>query len=309
MRDLVAGDDPQIQATLAVLLAARADVLVLQGIDYDAGLAALTALAEGLGGRGLSYPYRLALRPNTGMPTGLDLDGNGRRGEARDAQGYGWFGGQGGMAILSRFPIATDAVRDFSDLLWRDLPGNRAAGVLSAEALDRLRLASVAAWDVPVVLDGGAVFNVLATHASPPVFDGPEDRNGLRNADELRFWQMYLDGWAPDGPAFDGANFALAGTLNLDPSGGEGRREALAALLAHHALQDPEPRRPGGGVQTADWDDPVPGDLRVDYILPAAGLSVTGSGVIWPEEGGGPVSAEEAALASAHRLVWVDLQF
>ena len=301
LRDLQRGDDAQIAALIAVILAARADILVLQQVDFDAEGAALAVLADALAAQGLPYPHRLALRPNTGWPTGVDIDGDGRSHRARDAHGYGRFNGQGGMAILSRHPIG--AVRDFSGLAWAELPGSAAPLVLGQEALAVLRLASVAAWDARIDLPDGP-FHILALHATPPVFDGPEDRNGYRNADELRFWQLYLDGWSPDGVAFDAQRFALMGTLNVDPAQGEGRREGVRALLDHPRLQDPVPRRPDGGTQTADWPEPTPGDLRVDYILPAAGLGVTGAGVLWPEVG---VLAEAAALASDHRLVWVDI--
>ena len=298
------GDDAQIGATVAVIASAAADVIVLQDMDFDAGGAALDALAGGLAGAGLDYPHRLALRPNTGMPTGLDLDGDGRSWRARDAQGYGFFNGQGGMAVLSRYPIGT--VRDFSGFLWADLPGSSAPAVLPEAALPVLRLATVAAWDVAIEGPGGA-FHLLTLHAGPPVFDGPEDRNGWRNADELRFWALYLDGWSPDGIPFDATDFAVIGTFNVDPAGGEGRSEGLRALLDHPRLQDVAPRRPGGGTQTADWPEPLPGDLRVDYILPAAGLEVAGAAVLWPEGEGGTLPASVAALASDHRLVWMDL--
>jgi hypothetical protein len=306
LRDILRGDDTQVAAALAVMAASDADILVLQDIDYDAEERALAELAEALAAVGPAYPHRLALRPNTGRPTGVDIDGDGRSWRARDAQGYGFFNGQGGMAILSRFPIG--AVRDFSALLWADLPGSAAPGVVPPEALPVLRLASVAAWDVAIDLPDGPL-HLLTLHATPPVFDGPEDRNGHRNADELRFWQLYLEGWAPDGPPFTAARFALAGTLNLDPDRGEGRRDALAALLSHPRLQDPVPRRPGGGTETADWDDPVPGDLRVDYILPAVGLTVTGAGVLWPRDEASAPPLSVVAAASDHRLVWVDLAF
>jgi hypothetical protein len=52
----------------------------------------------------------------------------------------------------------------------------------------------------------------------------------------------------------------------------------------------------------------VPGDLRVDYILPAVGLRVAGAGVLWPEGEAEALPASVAALASDHRLVWVDLE-
>ena len=34
--------------------------------------------------------------------------------------------------------------------------------------------------------------HVLVSHPTPPTFDGPEDRNGLRNADEIAFWKQYV---------------------------------------------------------------------------------------------------------------------
>ncbi|PWK60237.1 endonuclease/exonuclease/phosphatase family protein [Roseicyclus mahoneyensis] len=305
LRDILRGEDAQVAATVAVIAAAAADVVVLQDMDFDAGGAALTALADALAQAGIDYPHRLALRPNTGMPTGVDIDGDGRSWRARDAQGYGRFNGQGGMALLSRHPFG--AVRDFSGFLWVDLPDSAAPAVLPPEALPVLRLATVAAWDVAVEVPGGPL-HLLALHAGTPVFDGPEDRNGWRNADELRFWALYLEGWTPEGVPFAAEHFAVIGTFNVDPEGGEGRPEGLLALLEHPRLQDVVPRRPGGGTQTADWPEPEPGDLRVDYILPAAGMTVTGAGVLWPEGEEGPVAASVAALASDHRLVWVDLE-
>lgn len=304
LRDVRRGQDPQIAATIAVIAAADADILVLQDLDYDAGGAALAALAEGLAQAGAPYPHHLALRPNTGWPTGVDIDGDGQSHRARDGHGYGLFNGQGGMAILSRHPIGM--VRDFSRFLWADLPASAAPRVLSPEALAVLRLASVAAWDVAIQTPNGP-FHVLALHASAPVFDGPEDRNGHRNADELRFWAMYLEGWAPDGLPFAAKDFALIGTLNIDPDRGEGQTGPLRALLSHPRLSDPVPRRPDGGTQTADWPEPTPGDLRVDYILPAAGLTVLGAGILWPEGEEGALPATVAAAASDHRLIWVDV--
>jgi len=303
LRDIGRGEDAQIAATIAVITAAQADILVLQDMDYDAEGAALDALAAALDQAGAPYPYRFAARPNTGWPSGVDIDGDGQSHRARDAHGYGLFNGQGGMAILSRYPIG--AVRDFSRFLWADLPESAAPAVLSAQALAVLRLATVAAWDVAVDLPDGP-FHILTLHAGPPVFDGPEDRNGLRNADELRFWALYLDGWSPDGRAFDADRFAVMGTFNVDPDRGEGRRDGLRALLDHPRLQDPVPQGPDGDTPTTDWAEPI-GNLRVDYILPQAGMMLRGSGVLWPKAETGPLTASIAAAASDHRLIWVDL--
>lgn len=282
-----------------MIAAARADVLLILGLDYDLELRALDALAARVAARGVAYPYRLALRPNTGMATGLDLDGDGRRGGPRDAQGYGRFAGQGGMAVLSRRPLG--AARDASSLLWRDLPGALLPDGMPEEARAVQRLATTGFWEVPVEVPGGPVW-LLAWHATPPVFDGPEDRNGRRNHDEAAFWLRRLEGAL--GPALPD-RFALLGPANLDPTAGEGRPEALRALLAHPRVQDPAPQG-AVGLATADFSARGgPGALRVDYLLPSSALRVTGAGVLWPRPDEALRAAAEAA--SRHRLVWVDV--
>ena len=111
LRDILRDDDPQITAIAAVIAAVSPDILLLQDVDHDRDLHALRALRDRLARDGAHYPHILARRPNSGMHTGQDMDGNGRCCDARDAQGYGAFTGQGGMALLSRLPIDHDAVR------------------------------------------------------------------------------------------------------------------------------------------------------------------------------------------------------
>ena len=304
-----------MEGVAAVLGAARPDILLLTDVDWDADGAALSALAERLEEEGLRYPHRLALPTNAGRASGLDLDGNGRLGEPRDAQGYGRFARNGGMALLSRWPLGE--ARDLSDLLWRDLPGARlpvrdGQPFPSPEARDAQRLSSDGHWIVPVEAPGGRL-TLLAWDAAPPVFDGPEDMNGLRNADELALWSRVLDG--AFGPAPE--RVVILGDANLDPSDGEGLRPDMAAFLADPRLQDPRPASEGGrlaagpgqagdpSLDTADWPEDGPGNLRVDYVLPAAELRVAGAGVAWPPPGD-PL-AEAAEAAGPHRLVWVDL--
>ncbi len=274
----------------------------MQGIDYDLTGEALTRLAELAG-----YPHAFALRPNTGMPTGLDMDGDGLLGGPRDAQGYGRFSGQGGMAILSRLPIDTANVQDLSALLWQDIPDAllptvNGAPFPSAEAQAAQRLSTTGHWIVPIIGPAGR-FDVLTFHASPPVFDGPEDRNGKRNHDEIMLWLHVLDetvGMAPQGA------FVIAGDANLDPVDGSGIKSAITNLLASPMLQDVAPQG-ASGTDTADWDDPVPGNLRVDYVLPSTHWQVIDSGVLWPEPDD-PL-ANTVAAASRHHLVWVDLSY
>lgn len=315
LRDLGRDKDPQIAAVVAVIARARADVLVLQGIDWDHDWVTLKALADRLQTAGVHYPHLFTAQPNSGLATGLDLDGDGYRGGAADSQGFGAFTGRAGLAVLSKHPIDRAAVLDFTDLLWRDLPDALlprhpdGRPFPSDEALSVQRLSNTNHWVVPVILPGGDRLNLLTFQAAPPVFDGEEDRNGRRNHDEIRFWQLYLDGILGEPLA---GRVVVAGGANIDPHDGEGRHAALRALLQDPRLQDPRPSGPGAAqapdqghrgnsaLDTVDW--PGVGRLRVDYILPGAEWTVIASGVDWP------VAKNDPALdASRHRLVWVDL--
>ena len=310
VRDLADSDVPQIEAIIRILLALDADVILLTAVDYDRGGVALGLLADRLDKAGASYPHRFALRPNTGLQTGYDVDGNGRIGDPRDAQGFGLFSGQGGMAVLSRLPIDASAARDFSAYLWRDLPGALIPLGMDQGLQEVQRLATTGFWDVPILTDAGPL-HLLAWHATPPVFDGPEDRNGKRNHDEAAFWHRYLDGALPLLPA--NAPFVLLGDGNLDPADGDGLRDGIGELLRHAALQDPAPAGTHGRAEPAHEGNPALdtvlygdiGGLRLDYVLPSASLQVSGSGVLWPDPED-PLAADLAA-ASRHFPVWVDI--
>ncbi len=311
VQDIVGGDDPQIAAIVKVLAALDADVILLTAVDYDRQGVALGLLADRVGAAGQVYPYRFAFRPNTGMQTGFDVDGNGWLGDPRDAQGFGLFSGNGGMAVLSRLPIDETGAREFSDFLWRDLPGAMLPEGMEPGLIAVQRLATTGVWDVPVVTGTGTL-HLLAWHATPPVFDGPEDRNGKRNHDEAVFWSLFLAGSLPMAPP-EGA-FVLLGDGNLDPADGDGLRDGIAALLADPALQDPAPVGTHGrkepdqvgdpALDTAIYDDL--GGLRLDYVLPSAKLKVTASGVLWPAADD-PLWPDLVA-ASHHFPVWVDIE-
>lgn len=308
LRDILDGD-PQVAAVARVVARAAPDVLALTGIDHDDGLVALAALRDVLAEAGIDYPHLFAQTPNSGLASFRDLDGDGRLGEPDDAQGWGRFAGAGGMAVLSRYPLR--AVAEFDALLWAEVPGTLMTEAEQQRVGDVQRLSSTGHWIVEVAAPEGG-FDLLLYCATPPVFDGPEDRNGRRNADESLLWLHYLDGRLPVPPR-DGP-FVLLGNANLDPEDGEGRRGAIRTLLADPRLQDPRRSSPGGAasggeqrgppaLDTADWSEPAPGNLRVDYVLPSAGWKITEAGVLWPvDDGGFPVTE-----ASRHRLVWVEL--
>lgn len=311
LRDILRGEDRQIQAVVSVLVQTAPDIVALQSFDYDLTGQALKAFADALAQQGLVYPYVFAERPNTGLQTPYDLDGNGRRAEARDAQGYGRFSGQGGMAVLSRYPIAEQEVQDYTELLWKDvpdalLPEDANGPFPSQEARDIQRLSTTAHWVVPVDVPNVGRVTLLTFHASPPVFDGPEDRNGRRNHDEIMFWKHFLDGVF--GPAPD-QRYILLGDFNQDTDAGEGRKAAIRWALSDPRLQDTKPSSSGSlavtgdPYDTADWDDPEPGNLRVDYVFPSVDWQVLDAGVYWPTGDAGEV----VSRASRHRLVWVDL--
>ncbi len=296
LRDIMA-DDPQVLAAARVIAHAAPDAILLTGFDWDLDNRALTAFADLLAEQGHAMPHRHATQSNRGMATAVDLDGDGRAGQPRDAQGYGAFTGQAGLAVLSRLPIA--GVTDYSGVLWRDVPGNR---MPDSPHADIQRLSSTAHWDVALTTPAGPM-HLLALAATPPAF---EDRNPARNHDEATFWLSHL----PD------ASFAIIGNLNVDPQDGDGDPATLTALAT--VTQDPQPRGawqpPQTGPNTDQRGDPAldtaeydraPGNLRLDYILPAQGLSVVASGIIWPAPDD-PL-AEQVTLASHRKLVWVDL--
>ena len=312
LRDILK-DDVQVAAVVRVIRHVDPDVLVLGDFDFDLGGIALAALAERLD----VYPHRFSRRPNRGLHLGRDLDRDGRLGEPEDAEGYAEYAGQGGMAVLSKHAFDLPALRDFSDLAWKDLPGH----IALSDGRNPTRLSTTVHWDLPVVLPGNRRLHLWIWHGTAPVFDGPEDRNGRRNHDETALWLRYLEG---DLPVNAPEDFVLLGTANADPFDGESRADALHALLAHPRVQDPKPASVGGEVataqdggvnaehqgppamDTADWPDDGPGNLRVDYVLPAAHLPVTGAGVFWPEEAA--LLGSDVRRASRHRLVWVDIE-
>ncbi len=328
VRDLDRGKDRQITAVVQIIARLAPDILLLNSFDYDYGQVALDLFANRLKKHGVDYPYRFALVPNSGLQSGVDLNGDGRTGGAADAQGYGKFAGSKGMALLSRFPILANAARDFSTLLWRDLAGaslpqKDGAPFPSAAAQAVQRLSSKGHWDVPVRLPDGRVLHVLASNPTPPVFDGPEDRNGKRNRDEIRFWRLYLDQIKAS------VSFAIMGDLNADPRDGEGANKTIQSLLNYPRLSDPRPasngaavaaRQQGGAnkghktpakLDTVDWRDADgPGNMRVDYVLPSRDLRIAKSGVFWPAKGeaGYDLARSADAGGTRHRLVWVDVK-
>lgn len=320
------------------------DIILINEFDHDAdGEAADRFMRDYLGvsqaGQvAIDYPYRFFAPVNTGVPSGFDLDGDGRTDGPGDAWGYGTHPGQYGMLLLSRHPIDADASRTFQHLRWKDLPGalevqvpETGAPWYPAPAWEQFPLSSKSHWDVAVDTPLGRI-HVLAAHPTPPAFDGPEGRNRLRNHDEIRLWAEYIGSgeaaWLVDdagqaGRLGEDARFVIVGDYNADPVDGASHGRAIHQLLSHPRVLDYPPPRSEGGVLAAREQgeanlthrgdpahdtgnfNPRTGNLRVDYVLPSVDFEVIDSGVHWPTPDEDVLGATEA---SDHHLVWVDLR-
>jgi hypothetical protein len=351
VRDLSTPDNAQARLVAEVIQRAHPDLLLINEFDYDEGHVALDEFRTNYlevsqnGADPVEYPYAFTAPVNTGVPSGYDLDNSGGVGGPNDAYGFGFFPGQYGMAVYSRYPIDTDAVRTFQTLLWKDMPGAllpddpstpEPADWYSAEELDHVRLSSKSHWDVPVDIGANTV-HFLVSHPTPPVFDGPEDRNGTRNHDEIRFWADYLSGpkgssWITDdegrrGGLRPGSSFVIAGDMNSDPFDGDSIPGSAQQILDIPRVQAQPVPTSAGAVEaaaeqdsindehvtpaeqdTADFGEPDPGNLRVDYVLPSTDLRILDSAVFWFTSDDPLSRLTTGTLPSDHRLVHVDVR-
>ncbi|MDJ0745337.1 MAG: phytase [Xenococcaceae cyanobacterium MO_167.B27] len=321
--DLSNPDNSQAQAVAEIIQRNNPDVLLLNEFDYDATGEAIALFQEnylGVSQNGadvVEYPYVYLAPSNTGIPSGFDLDNDGTTNGAGDAYGFGFFPGQFGMVLLSKYPIDSENVRTFQNLLWKDMPDAllpddpttpEPDDWYSEEELEVFRLSSKSHWDIPVEIDREIV-HILASHPTPPVFDGEEDRNGRRNHDEIRFWADYITpgngGYIYDdegryGGLAAGERFVIVGDQNADPFDGSSTDNAILQLLDNPLVNTSVTPSSEGGIDasnrtgginethignpafdTADFNDAYPGNLRVDYVLPSQNLEITEAEVFW----------------------------
>lgn len=344
VEELTGTESEPARAAATILQTVRPHVVLVQELDHDSDGASARLfhdhyLARGQGALApLDYPYRFSPEVNTGVPSGLDIDGNGEVGGAGDAYGFGEFPGQYGFTVYSTYPIATADIRCFRTFLWKDMPGalfpddaktDAPADFWPEETTEKLRLSSKNHCDVPVDVDGTRV-HVLVAHPTPPAFDGREDRNGKRNHDEIRLWADYVtpgkgdylvddDGKA--GGLAAGSTFFVLGDQNSDPN--DGSSQAIRQLLESPLVNaKTTPRSVGaaeaaslqGGVNgshkgdpafdTGDFGDSFLGNIRLDYVLPSADVTILDAQVFWPKEGS---KARALITHSDHRAVWLDV--
>ncbi|MDP6468887.1 MAG: endonuclease/exonuclease/phosphatase family protein [Pirellulaceae bacterium] len=344
-KDLSTGSNKQAQRIAEVIQRVQPDVLLINEFDYDETGETVESFQRHYlqvsqsNQPPIQFGHSFIAPQNTGIASGLDLNGDGNTTGAGDAFGFGRFAGQYGMVVFSKLPIAKEKIRTFRTFLWKDMPAARfplapvsRQPFYSAEARAVLRLPSKSIWDLPIMC-GLQTVRLVVAHPTPPVFDGPEDRNGLRNHDEIRLLADYIDprrsNYIYDDQGRRGGLqqddlFVVAGDMNADPFDGDSRNAAIRQLLDHlrvHQGTVPSSRgavvksRMDGGANDGQRGDPAHdtsdfandlsvGNLRLDYVLASRSLQVANSGVFWPSPGD---DGHAAIAASDHRLVWIDL--
>ncbi len=356
--DLSTPANAQAATVAEIIQRMRPDVLLINEFDYDSSNTALRLFQDNYlsiphnGASPIHYGYRYTAPSNTGIPSGHDLNNNGAVGGPDDAFGFGFFPGQFGMAVYSKYPIKSRDIRTFQLFRWKDMPGALLPDDPATPAprdwyspaeLNVFRLSSKSHWDVPIRI-GDETVHFLTSHPTPPVFDGPEDRNGTRNNDEIRFWADYISPGRQSRYIYDdeghrgglkpGSRFVIAGDQNSDPLDGDSIPGSIQQLLDHPLVNTRKtPSSPGaveqnarqGGANlthrsdpkydTADFNDAAPGNLRADYVLPRKNLKIRDAGVFWPLMsdplfrlvGVFTPSLPGGFPSSDHRAVWVDL--
>lgn len=327
--ELASGENQQIKNIAEIIQLTQPDIILLNEFDYvadqakgvDAFLTNYLAKSQN-GADAIEYPYVYLAPVNTGVKVPEQAST-----KRLSHFGFGRYPGQYGMVLLSKYPIDMDKARTFQNFLWQDMPNHLMP--LEQDGTDWfpdkskqiMRLSSKSHWDLPVDVCGTEV-HILASHPTPPVFDGEEDRNGRRNFDEIRFWSDYIkadpssyhyDDSGKTGGIVPDAKFVILGDLNASNVDGDAFPGAIDNLLKHPLVNDyPAPTSAGGkenkpenkysAHHTAGWG------MRADYVLPSRNIEVTTSGVFWPEDSNKMSRlVKDRKSSSDHRLVWVEM--
>ena len=317
MADLSTPNNAQAATVAEIIQRVRPDVLLINEFDFDAArrwrrLFQDNYLSVPHNGAPppIDYPYASSRRRTPGSRPASTSTTTGASAGPDDAFGFGFFPGQFGMAVYSHVSDRHDGVRTFQTSSGRTcrarcLPDDPAtpapADWYSPAELDVFRLSSKSHWDLPID-DRGKIVHFLVSHPTPPVFDGPEDRNGTRNHDEIRFWADYISPGRQRatstttraaGGLKPGALFVIAGDQNSDPLDGDSIPGSIQQLLDHplvntkltpssrvpssrprsRAARTPRTERPGvrhGRLRRRAR----PGNLRADYVLPRKNLQI-----------------------------------
>ncbi|WP_170308231.1 endonuclease/exonuclease/phosphatase family protein [Parashewanella tropica] len=364
--EMAAGKNQQIKNVAEVIQRTRPDVLLLNEFDHD-GIGENSKAIKDFqknflakaqnGAKPIEYPYFYIVPTNTGLAE-FDLNDDGKVTVPADTYGFGMYHGQYGFVVLSKYEIDTKNLRSFQKFLWNKMPNaalpnkfenkkDTGKPYYSEATLKHFRLSSKNHIDLPIKVSKDKTVHLLAMHPTPPVFDGPEDRNGRRNYDEIRLFADYvsedysrnsylIDDQGNRGGLKSGESFVIAGDLNADPVDGDSYKSAIKQLLNHPRVAqevavgnnvpaskgganfEPKPKTVFNGTKDY-WTHVYP--LRLDYVLPSSDLTVTDTGVYWQakgepyrylfdnnEEKQENDSRYAKSVSSDHRLVWVDIK-
>jgi len=327
---LTNGKHRQIRNIAEIIQRTRPEIILLNEFDYienpEQGINQFITQYLQVSQKGeaaIDYPHLYLAPVNTGVKTPIQA-----KGTKLTHYGFGHYPGQYGMVLLSQYPIDKKNIRTFQKFLWQDMPDHmmpvdeNGNSWYSEHEQNIMRLSSKSLWDVPVNLCGQTI-HLLASHPTPPVFDGTEDRNGRRNHDEIRFWRDYIEGNNQSyhyddknqrGGIKDTQPFVILGDLNASSLEGDAHPNAISQLLNHEKINNYSAPKSKGGLEnkpnsqhaathTAAWG------MRADYVLPSNNLVVKNSGVFWPTSEEETVRlVEDRAASSDHRLVWADVE-
>ena len=206
---LRSGDDERLRRVAEILQRVRPDIVLLNEFDYDPAIDAAALLQQNYLSRPQAgqtpitdaHAFRAAV--NTGVDSGLDLDGDGAAGGPGDAWGFGRFPGQYGMLLLSRHPVDRQGARTFREFRWAALPGALRPAHPDGRPFhpdatwEVLRLSSKSHWDV--VLDvAGTELHLLAHH---PTGDPLRRSEPLASSAGTRSRTKASQPWASPAPA------------------------------------------------------------------------------------------------------------
>src|SRR5918996_7623 len=292
---LSAPGNAQADTVAEIIQRVRPDVLLINEFDFDDQGPGGSSLAAALFQQNylsaphgdadpITYRFRFVAPSNTGIPSGFDLNNNGVVGGPDDAYGFGFFPGQFGMAVYSRFPVGTQAVRTFQTLLWKDMPG--------ALLHDDIRF-----W-ADYVMPGRSGY----------IYDDQGERGGLAPG------SLFVVAGDENSDPFDGDSIPGSAQLLLEhplintkvtpDSEGAAEQAALQGGANTTHLGDPV-------FDTADFADvPGPGNLRADYVLPRKNMPIEDAAVFWPTSDDPlfPLVGTFPFPSSDHRLVWIDVR-
>lgn len=323
----------QIKNIAEIIQRVRPDILLLNEFDYVSKSQGIDYFIQHYlkvsqnKQPAINYPYTYIGPVNTGVASEFDFDNDGKKtGKLGDAYGFGFFPGHYGMAVLSKYPIDFDKVRTLQTFKYKDMPGAQ----MPVEPLtgknwynepqwQAMRLSSKSFWDLPIDIKGETV-HLLASHPTPPVFDGDEDRNGKRNHDEVRLIKDYVENaeYLYDDKGVKGglkadSRFVIVGDLNAAPQGDKKRPVTTNQILKNPLINSEfVPKSKGAAssyseqyaaAYTAYWQ------ARVDYVLPSTyGISIQDGGVFWPTKNSELYRLiKDRNASSDHRMVWLDI--